>query len=52
MSFIKLRHLYRFISQIIYKPDIAIIGGYHGGNLGDMTLGYSVKSICDEKRLS
>lgn len=52
MSFIKLRHLYRLISQIIYKPDIAIIGGYHGGNLGDMALGYSVKSICDEKGLS
>lgn len=32
----------RCVGQYLNKPDLAVIGGYHGGNLGDMALGSGI----------
>ncbi|QDK78675.1 polysaccharide pyruvyl transferase family protein [Spirosoma sp. KCTC 42546] len=47
MNFSKaqIEHRLRWIKQLISTTDISVIGGYHGGNLGDMALGYSVRDI-------
>jgi len=37
--------MYRLASQLLSKNQVAIIGGYHGVNLGDMALGYSVLEL-------
>lgn len=39
---LQILHRLRFINQLILRPQIAVIGGYHYSNLGDMALGYSV----------
>lgn len=49
LSKVQIGHIARFISQKINIPTVAIIGGYHGGNLGDMALGYAVKDRLKEK---
>ena len=39
----------RLFFQFFKKKDVAVIGGYHGVNLGDMILGYSVLDILKER---
>jgi hypothetical protein len=36
-------HRFNYAKQALTKPQLAIAGGYHFGNLGDMALGNSVK---------
>ena len=38
----RLSHRLRWIRQLVRPPSMAVIGGYHYGNLGDMALGASV----------
>jgi polysaccharide pyruvyl transferase WcaK-like protein len=45
----RINQVIRLITQKITGIKIAIIGGYHGVNLGDMALGYSVKEIANKK---
>jgi hypothetical protein len=47
----KFSHRARCLSQWVYRPNIAIIGSYHGGNLGDLSLGESVAGILAERKL-
>lgn len=42
MSAIQVKHRLRNIQQKVFGVPVAVVGGYHGGNLGDMALGYSV----------
>ena len=49
LMFVRIKQAIRLISQKITGIKIAIIGGYHGVNLGDMALGYSVKEILNTK---
>lgn len=44
-SITQIQHLQRFASQHLRMPDVGIIGGYHGGNLGDIALGESVRQL-------
>ena len=46
---VRIKQGLRLLSQRITGIKIAIIGGYHGVNLGDMALGYSVKEILNKK---
>ncbi len=39
----QIQHLARNARQRLIKVPVGIIGGYHGGNLGDMALGEAVK---------
>lgn len=41
----QIKHVTRCVQQWTSKFPVAVIGGYHGGNLGDMALGNSVKSF-------
>ena len=43
----QIKHVTRNIHQRLNKIQVGIIGGYHGGNLGDMALGYSVRQLLD-----
>ena len=45
-------HISRRVGQIFKTPEIAVIGGYHGINVGDLALGYSVLNILKEKNIS
>lgn len=38
----QIEHRMRWGTQQIFRPDIAVVGGYHHGNLGDMAMGYAV----------
>jgi hypothetical protein len=40
----QISHRLRWLNQRLRCPTVGIIGGYHGGNLGDMTLG----TVCRE----
>jgi hypothetical protein len=51
ISNVQINHLFRLLSQNIIKPEIAIIGGYHGVNLGDMALGISVNEVLKKKKI-
>ncbi len=44
-----IKHSARCIIQHLIKPELAIIGGYHLGNFGDLLLGNSIKEICNQK---
>ncbi len=46
---VRIKQVIRLTTQRITGIKIAIIGGYHGVNLGDMALGYSVKEIVNKK---
>lgn len=35
-------HGFRYLRQVLRPPNLAVIGGYHFGNLGDMALGFSI----------
>lgn len=39
----QIKHITRYVQQWTSKFPVAVIGGYHGGNLGDMALGNSVR---------
>lgn len=41
----QINHASRLLKQLLQKPDFAIIGGYHGVNLGDLALGESVRHV-------
>lgn len=45
MNRLQWKHAARLFSQYYENNNVSIIGGYHGVNLGDMALGYSVKEI-------
>jgi len=47
----QVNHVSRLIKQNLNKPDFAIIGGYHGVNLGDIALGESVKFVLKDLNL-
>lgn len=49
---LKIKHIFRNLSQQIIHNDIAIIGSYHGGNVGDMILGKSIEKILKSEGLS
>lgn len=42
MNILQLKHRLRYLRQLVKSPELAVIGGYHYGNLGDMTLGHAV----------
>lgn len=44
----QIHHVSRLISQIFSKPQVSIVGGYHGVNLGDIALGESVRAVLKE----
>lgn len=49
---IKLNQILRLGKQWVSHTEVVIIGGYHGGNLGDIALGMSVKEILDINNIS
>ena len=48
-NIVRLKQIYRLASQLVTSNKVAVIGGYHGANLGDMALGYSVIDILKSK---
>ncbi|MFD1258257.1 polysaccharide pyruvyl transferase family protein [Mucilaginibacter terrae] len=42
MSKDQIKHISRNVQQRLFPIPVGVIGGYHGGNLGDMALGKSV----------
>lgn len=34
--------------QVVFRPQVCVVGSYHGMNLGDNALKYSVMKICDD----
>jgi hypothetical protein len=46
---VRLKKIGRLINQQLGRNTVAVIGGYHGINLGDMTLGYSVLELLKAK---
>lgn len=48
----QLGHFSRRINQLFNTPQVAIIGGYHGINVGDLALGYAVKNILNQRKIS
>jgi hypothetical protein len=42
LSILQLRHRLRFVLQHLQCLSLAVVGGYHYGNLGDMALGYGI----------
>lgn len=47
----QIQHFSRFISQKITAIEVAVVGAYHGGNLGDMALGRSVADFLLSKNV-
>ena len=47
-----LSHVLRNLKQRVFKPSVGIIGGYHGGNLGDIALGESVATVLRQQGIS
>ena len=52
ISEIQINHIARFASQYFSRPEVGIVGGYHGGNLGDIALGISIKNLLDEIKVN
>lgn len=48
----QISHFSRFFRQKVILPKVAIIGGYHGGNLGDMALGLAVSNVLNKSGFS
>lgn len=46
---VQFKQMYRLASQLLVRNKVAVIGGYHGVNLGDMALGYSVLEVLKSK---
>jgi hypothetical protein len=51
VSLLQAQHASRFIRQFIANPEVGVIGGYHGANLGDMALASSVKEVLDQSHI-
>ena len=51
MSYIQVKHRWRNIQQKMSGVTVGVIGGYHGGNLGDIALGTSVTSILEQHKI-
>jgi hypothetical protein len=49
---VRFKQMYRLVFQILIRNKVAVIGGYHGANLGDMTLGYSVIDALKSKGIT
>lgn len=47
-----LLHKKKWLFHFFHKTDIAIAGGYHYGNLGDIALGSSIKEILKQKNIT
>jgi len=48
---LQFKHITRNVVQKIAGVSVGVIGGYHGGNLGDMALGESVANILREQKI-
>jgi hypothetical protein len=48
----QIQHVGRLIPQLIKTPKVAIIGGYHGINAGDLALGESIKQEISKRGFS
>ncbi|MFN9710778.1 MAG: hypothetical protein ACK55K_05155, partial [Bacteroidota bacterium] len=48
----RFNQLSRRFRQQLSIPDVAVIGGYHGVNLGDMALGASVKRQLQNRNIT
>lgn len=46
-----LLHKKKWLSHFFNKSTVAITGGYHYGNLGDIALGCSIKEILEERNI-
>jgi hypothetical protein len=49
---VQFKQMYRLASQLLVRNKVAVIGGYHGVNLGDMALGYSVLEVLKSKGIN
>jgi hypothetical protein len=45
-------HKKKWLQHFFHNTEIAIAGGYHFGNLGDIALGNSIKEVLDEKNIT
>lgn len=52
ITFQQIQHVGRLISQLVNTPKVAIIGGYHGINAGDLALGESIKQEISKRGFS
>lgn len=48
---IQVQHLKRNLIQRLRVPQLGVLGGYHGGNLGDMALGLSISTFSDKMNI-
>lgn len=48
---LQIKHITRNVQQKITGVAVGVIGGYHGGNLGDMALGESVTTVLGESNI-
>ena len=51
ISSLQFKHIARNVKQKLTGISVAVIGGYHGGNLGDMALGESVTTLLKEQSI-
>lgn len=49
LSLIQIKHIARNVKQKLSGIPVGVIGGYHGGNLGDMALGASVITALEQR---
>ncbi len=49
MNSIQIKHRTRNLGQWLKKITVGVIGGYHGGNLGDIALGESVLEVLHKR---
>lgn len=48
---LQIKHITRNVKQKLAGVSVGVIGGYHGGNLGDMALGESVTTALKENNI-
>ena len=48
---LQIKHISRNVKQKLTGVTVGVIGGYHGGNLGDMALGESVTTVLEEQSI-
>lgn len=48
---LQFKHISRNVQQKLTGVSVAVVGGYHGGNLGDMALGESVTTALKESNI-
>jgi len=51
ISGLQIRHIARNVQQKVMGISVGVIGGYHGGNLGDMALGESAATRLGERKI-